>query len=136
MENSNIRFAYFKAQTNSGNGIVCAALQRPPKGSTSTKYRAGFSFYSPNETKSFSKDRARQMAMGRLLNWRTNENSKKFRLEFDFSVEPGEKFNLQDVFSFCMITMMSNAPHWVSRAFDNDQLFVGLTEEEERQIIL
>ncbi len=140
MENtSNIRFAYFKAQTSSGVGIICMALSRPPKDSSSTTYRAGFAFYSPNETEAFSKDRARKIALGRLNNWRLRCNELEeigYRLEFDFS-ECGDKLNLQEVFAYGMKEMLATeTPRWAQKAFERGQLLVGLTEVKDRQVVL
>lgn len=135
---SNIRFAYFKAQTSTGIGIICVALQRPEKGSSSTTYRAGFSFYSPNETEAFSKTIARKIAEGRLKNWRTeNEDEVGFRLEFNFKETDCDKFNLTEVFAYGMKEMLGlDAPRWAIKAFERGELFVGLTEVKERQSVL
>ncbi len=137
MEN-NIRFAYFKAHTSNGVGIICMSLVRPPKGSSNITYRAGFSFYSPNETQSFSKTRARKIAAGRLNNWRGNEmNEVGYRLEFDFPQEDCKKFNLTEVFAYGMKEMLlTDSPRWAQRAFEKGELFIGLTEVKERQAIL
>jgi len=141
MENnivSSTRFAYFKAQTSNGMGIICMSLLRPPKGSSSTTYRAGFSFYSPNETEAFSKTIARKIAAGRLNTWRTeNQDEAGFRLEFNFPEANCEKFNLTEVFAHGMKEMLRlDAPRWAVKAFERGELFVGLTEVKERQNVL
>lgn len=135
---SNIRFAYFKAQTSTGIGIICMAVQRPTKGSTSTTYRAGFSFYSPNETEAFSKTIARKIAEGRLKNWRTEgEDEVGFRLEFNFKEADCTKFNLTEVFAYGMKEMLGlEAPRWAVKAFNHKELYIGLTEVKERQSVL
>ncbi len=139
---SNIRFAYFKANTPNGLGVICVALKRPERGSSSTTYRAGFSFYSPNETEAFSKSIARKIAAGRLNNWRTTnkmpqEEEVGLRLEFNFSESDCSKFNLTEVFAYAMKEMLPlGAPRWAVKAFEQGELYVGLTEDVSRQCVL
>ncbi len=135
--NSNIRFAYFKAQTSTGVGIICMALQRPVKYSQSNQYRAGFAFYSPNDPEAFSKERARKIALGRLNSWREDEDGEfGYRLKFNFGTS-ADKVNLADVFSFGMKNMLKmETPRWAQKAYERGQLFVGLTEVKDRQVVL
>lgn len=123
---SNIRIAYFKVLTNKGEGFVCMSLNRPEKDSNNNTYKAAFACYSPIDEKPFSKTNARNAAIGRVLNWRSEHKNVRGevcetnpRLEFTYEkTDTNEKFNLTDVFERGLILAMENraVPNWVTRA--------------------
>jgi hypothetical protein len=107
-------------------GIVCIALNRPTKGSNSNTYRAAFASYSPSDDKPFSKSNARNAAIGRILNWRTEHKNVKGevcetnpRIEFQYinNTEDG-KFNLTNAFDHALMQGVDSwaVPSWVGRS--------------------
>lgn len=66
VKNRDIVFGYFKVPTDGGDGMVCVALKRPPRGSESREYFAAFSFCSPEDN--FNSKIARTITLNRLAN--------------------------------------------------------------------
>lgn len=126
----NTKIYYFTVQTNQGRGYICMAMQRPEKGSTDTTYRAAFSCYSPNETESFSKSRARNIALGRLKAWRFNNDTlSNHMIEFNFSTLcPDPLFKIMDVVNKCLreAVQIGALPRWVVKASKNNNVFMSL----------
>src|ERR1700748_2473348 len=135
---SNIRICYFTIQTNKGLGYVCMALKRPNKGDNSKHYTAGFSCYSPNDEKSFSKVNARNAAVGRIIKFRPIHKDVRGevcktnpRLEFDYETDnDGQKFNLKDVFERGLQLAIKNmsVPGWCGKG----TIIYGLDPKEEK----
>jgi hypothetical protein len=119
-ENVNVKYGYFQAETPSGMGYICVALTRPAKGMFGD-CSAGFSFYSPKENVSFSKELARKVAVGRL-NTLGREKSRSI------SFEPTNTCQLMNLFVRALEEGIFNnlVPSWVLRAARNNKLFLGL----------
>src|SRR5690606_13123158 len=83
--------------------------------------------YSPHESESFNKVRARAMASGRLLKWRerVEPHAIEPRVEFTYNSDMGK---LQDIFNTALFLTSKNGqvPGWVSRGIKRNQVFCGL----------
>jgi len=75
VKNRDIVFGYFKVPAEGGDGMVCVALKRPPRGSESREFFAAFSFCSPEDN--FSS----KVARTRTLNQLANGGSKVLRFD-------------------------------------------------------
>lgn len=72
-------------------GYVCVRLERPPRDSNSTDYKASFSFCAPQDSHKFSRPKARKIADSRM----TTSRVKSY---LDFTYNRNESTKLPDIF--------------------------------------
>lgn len=128
---SDIRVGYFTVKTQSGNAYVCVALKRPPKGSSSTHYSAGFDFCSWKDT--FIKQRAYTTAIKRLSRCAEPEN-RKHRVN-EGHIVPFIEFHSADKFSsktfakaLLIAVSRGNVPGWLIRAAKRKDIYYGVNK--------
>lgn len=102
-------------------GVVCVALQRPPKGaSRDVPYRASYAFCGPGVA--FRRDLARKISLGRL-NCERSPVYSEFQIKEDHSLNDAFDVALRDIFKLSKVGKKNAvghsreiplAPRWLS----------------------
>ena len=103
----------------SRTAYVCVCLERPPRNSDSTDFRASFSFCAPEDWKRFSRPKARQIANSRM------KSNHFTRFEF----KRDENTKLPHIFKAALDSLWSGfdmIPDWYERAVDTGEIQFGI----------